>query len=104
MGTFCTKIKFLRLNQDFQFRVTLTYNQSKLLLVANGQLIFNNGLTIPISSGHQLLFAKVLNRDINLSKTKLVFSIDQSPQTLVFTAKILSLSNDKLMEVWIKEF
>lgn len=72
--------------------------------MACGQLIFNNGLTVPISSGHQLLFNKSLNDQQLLSMTKVVFSIDQNPQTLVFTAKVLGLTNDTVTEEWIKDF
>jgi hypothetical protein len=51
-------------------------------------LVYNNGGTVTISTGHQLLFNRVLNNQEDPTKNKIIFAIDLSPETLVFTGKI----------------
>ena len=67
-----------------------------------GELIFNNGLTVPISIGYQLLFNKVLNHPSKASKRNIVFSVDQSAQTLTFSSKVNGIK-EETAEVWVKE-
>ena len=87
------------INQDFQFRITLTRNIKMSLLLAHGHLDFNNGLTVPISAGHQRLFNRVLNH----SNNRVVFAVDISSQTLVFTAKTLGVIDSNKAEEWVRE-
>jgi hypothetical protein len=87
------------INQDFQFRITLTRNIKMSLLLAHGHLVFNNGLTVPISAGHQRLFNRVLNH----SNNRVVFAVDISSQTLVFTAKALGVIDSNKAEEWVRE-
>jgi hypothetical protein len=87
------------INQNFQFRITLTRNIKMFLLLAHGHLVFNNGLTVPINAGHQRLFNRVLNH----SNNRVVFAVDISSQTLVFTAKALGVIDSNKAEEWVRE-
>lgn len=87
------------INQNFQFRITLTRNIKMSLLLAHGHLVFNNGLTVPINAGHQRLFNRVLNH----SNNRVVFAVDISSQTLVFTAKALGVIDSNKAEEWVRE-
>jgi len=83
--------KFLPLNQDFQFKMVNTLNDNNNLLVAYAELVFNNGLAVNISSSHQLLFNRTLNLTHTPSFRRIVFNVNQSPQTLTFSSKIMGV-------------
>lgn len=79
--------------------MVLKRNIAMSLVMAQGHLVFNNGLSVPIISAHQALFNQVLNP----TNSRVMFAIDLPSQTLTFTAKILAISDSLAITSWVGE-
>jgi hypothetical protein len=73
--------------------VIASINKPIKLLVIEGRLIHNNGSTVFINTGHQSFVHHYLNDKFDPIKKRIIFAIDQSLETLTFTAKMSNISD-----------
>lgn len=79
-----------------------TINKTIKLLTIEGRLVYNNGSTVYINIAHQSLFHQFLNEKFDPIMKKVIFSIDQTPETLTFNGKMGNINDLESANRFIK--